>query len=138
MSRAGIEWLARYGGNDAKCGDTEGPFIYIWESRAFDGGMKERWEESERKRKRQSGRTGGRWKAATRSRGASVLFLPCPVHPSNFATLSRRNMTRRWKNLLTLAVFLRILFCKNVFIKKLFSNTNLSPINDLMMCIRSQ
>lgn len=75
--QAGIEWLARYGGNDAKCGDTEGPFIYMGSRRAFDGGMKERRDEKGRKRKSQGGRTGGRSKAATRSRGASVLFLPC-------------------------------------------------------------
>lgn len=113
--RAGIEWLARYGGNDAKCDDTEGLFIYMGSRRAFDGGMKERREQRERKRKRQGGRTGGRSKAATRSRGASVLFLPCPVHPSNFATLSRRDDEERWKDLLTLAVSRAPIFFPETF-----------------------
>lgn len=88
---AEIEWLARYDGNDAKCGDTEGPFIYMGSRCAYDGG----WE-----REREGGRTGGRSKAATRSWGASVLFLPylrfIPLalcHP-----LARRD-DGRWKDL---------------------------------------
>lgn len=96
--QAGIEWLARYGGNDAKCGDTEGPFIYMGSRRAFDGGMKERRDEKGRKRKSQGGRTGGRSKAATRSRGASVLFLPCLSFIPPTSLPSRDEVTRWWKD----------------------------------------
>lgn len=125
--RAGIEWLARYGGNDAKCSDTEGPFIYMGSRRAFDGGMKERDGERERKRKRQGGRTGGCSKAATRSRSASVLFLPCLVHPSNFAIPSQQGDKEVEE--LSFSLFHGLsransFFWKNIFAKKLFPDTN--------------
>jgi hypothetical protein len=59
-------------------GDTVGPFIYMGSRRAFDRG----WgRERPGERKREGGRTGGRSKAATRSWGASVLFLPCLSPP---------------------------------------------------------
>lgn len=97
--------------------------LYIWEAAVLSMGGWKRDGERERKRKRQGGRTGGRSKAATRSRGASVLFLPCLVHPSNFATLSQQG-DKEVEELpfsLSFAVSrVRILFSGNVFAKKLF------------------
>lgn len=61
--------------------------LYIYgKPLCFRWGMREkerRWKnarkkEREREVEGEGGRTGGRWKAATRSWGASVLFLPCP------------------------------------------------------------
>lgn len=47
IRRAGgqIEWIARYRGNDAKCADTEGTFIYMGSCCAFDGDERERESE---------------------------------------------------------------------------------------------
>lgn len=74
--RAGIEWLARYGGNDAKCGD-EGSFIYMGSRRAFDGGMKERRKrEGERERDRVGAQVAARKWPRGHERKRSLLALP--------------------------------------------------------------
>jgi len=126
--QAEIEWLARYGGNDAKCGDTEGPFIYMG-SPLSTGGWK---RDGKRKRERERDRVGAQVAARKRPRGHGAQassscpapFIPPTLPPS-------RDEMRRWKDLFTLTVSRTILFSGNVFIKKLFPHTSRRPVNDV-------
>jgi len=131
VSRAGIEWFARYGGNDAKCGDTEGPFIYMGKPCFRWGDEREMGREREKEKETE---WAHRWPLesghAVTGRKRPLLAMP---RSSLQLCYSLAKYNEEVEELTHSDGFLRILFCKNVFIKKLFSNTSLSPINDLMM-----